>query len=155
MKKDRTQIQLNSKWTKRLALVMSVLYLVNPLHQPLNFILHEFLEVFESTNKVIGYETNFRVDQVINQTDHGHEVMQLKSAHNIIDFVSQVLETSSEDDLPHHNNLEDLKIDKHIVSFKIKMERTKLKESTSIFWLLKEKVKKGHLVRFKEPPQLS
>lgn len=149
-----TQLQFNAKWTRCLALVMSILYLANPLYRPLNLVFHQLLNAFESPNKIIGHETNFIEDTVFEGSSHDHKTMHLESGHNIIDFVAQVFEASNEEESSDETLQEIVKIDKHITYFEFKLRPIKKNIFLSTFWLPEQKSNKGHPIKSKEPPRL-
>lgn len=155
MTSNGIQIQFSAKWTKRLALAMSILYLANPLYRPLNLVFHEVLNAFESPNKLIGHETNFMEDKVLKRTSHDHTEMHLETGHNLVDFVAEAMEASNDDKFPDKKVSEKVKIDKHTVTYKMLFKQTRIADGPALFWLLEKKPIKGYLAKSKEPPQVS
>lgn len=154
MKFSGRKIQFSAKWTRRLALIMSILYLANPLHRPLNTVFHKVLEVFESPNKIIGHETDFFEDIVFKGDSHEHKAMQLESGHNIIDLITQVFKTSDEEKSSDKTLQKRVKFDKHIAFFEYNLRPILKTFGSNKAWLPEPKLNTGHPNKSKEPPRI-
>ncbi|MEO9892395.1 hypothetical protein [Aurantibacter sp.] len=131
---------------------MSILYLTNPIHRPLNIAVHEILVLFESPNKVMSHENDF-VEYAADNVKHQHEVMQLDSGHILVDFITQFFETSNEQESSNKTLQKIVKIDKHIVYSEYEIQSFQIKNHSNIFWYPQQKSYKGYLNENVEPPR--
>jgi|GEM_PF-4818802 len=147
-------MKFKTKWTGRVALFMSLLYLTNPFYKPLNAVFHETIALFESPNMAIGHNTDRVAPQgyVIN---HEHEGMVLENSHDLIDFVGSLLENSEETQFPEEQLPKSKNWDKHITSTTLSIVSIKNMLQKTKFCSYIEESKKGHPIKTKEPPKFS
>lgn len=154
MSKDY-KITLGTLLVKRIALLMSICYLINPLHVPLNVILHELVSSLESANKVIGHQAVLEGLETIDFTSHDHEMMEIKSGHNLIDFVNKIFENSDNNKNSDESVPDRLKIDKHLTT-SIQLITHKINITLSLIRSMVDlNLSNGHPMQLIEPPQSS
>lgn len=154
MGKKGLYIQFKTKWTGQAALVLSLLYLLNPFYTPLNIVLHEAIAFFESPNTAIGHLDDSNAYQVY-KADHEHETMQLDNGHELVDFVGLALE-NSEDKNPSDESLtENVKCDKHIPNSVFIKHPFDNSFQTAKYWSYLDKSRIGYPFEAKAPPRLS
>ena len=154
MKLSRYQIRLNSKWTKRLAMTLSILYLANPLYVPLSYFFHETIAFFESANTAIGHQDNSN-NYVGFSTNHEHETMELQLGHELVNLVGSVIENSKEKNSTDVQLPEIVKCDKHISTTIVLKGFLNNSLQTAKYWSIIEKSQMGFPIETKKPPRFS
>ena len=154
MERTVTQIEYKTQWTKRIAVLLSIFYLANPLYRPLQVVLHETLAFFESPDTAIGHKAD-SLNSLEAVTYHEHKTLQFKYGHEIIDFVGLALDASEGQQSSDESIPESIKIDKHVVAVKLRMCPKKVIRMTKNYFFLIEKSKIGYPIKTKEPPRFS
>ncbi len=146
-------LKFGTSTAKRLALLMGICYLINPLQRPLNFILHEAVTIFESPNGVLGHEVASAAKGSIERHEQGHRTMEIRQAHNFVDLVSSLFEASEENEPPGDPYPETLKIDKHLTTLVVSVENNISLIRSYDHNGHENKVRNGHLQKLKKPPR--
>ena len=138
---------------QRLALLIGICYLMNPLQPQIKSIFHTISHAIEVPNSVIGHDSNSENEEV-----HGHfehEIADLQHDHTLIDLLDTVLTASNETKDADDSLIIEIKIDKHITTCKYQLFANPTVVESNKFWLPKEKLKSGYLQNQKEPPRYS
>ena len=145
--------QFKTRWTGRAALVLSLLYLLNPIYTPLNTVLHEVIAFFESPNTTIGHHENSNIYQGYTD-DHEHETMYLERGHELVDLVALALEHSEEKKSSNESLLKNVEFDKHISITDYIIGTTNNLLQNTKYWFFEEKSRFGYPLERKVPPRL-
>jgi len=136
---------------KRLALLMGICYLMNPLQQQIKTIFHTISHAIEVPNSVMGHNSNSENDEI--HGHHAHQTDAIQHDHSLIDLIDSVLSASNENKDSEDSILIEIKIDKHITTYQFALFENLALEKLSNFWAPKEKQKRGYFQNEKEPPQ--
>lgn len=136
---------------KRLALLMSICYLMNPLQQQIKSAFHAISHAIEVPTSVMGHNSNSEIDEI--HGNHKHQKNANHHDHSLIDLIDSVLTASKESNDSEDSMIVVVKIDKHINTYQYRLFENSTLEELNIFWALKEKQKRGHLEKQKKPPQ--
>jgi len=137
---------------KRLALLMGICYLINPLHEEINIIAHAISHTLTTPSYVMTHNSN----QYHETASHGHQdyhmdyVNQNHLLADIIDYVFEVLDDSNE---PDDTLLTKTKIDKHIRTYAFHTIKSFEPNVEQKCWVSEEKLESGYLRFLKKPPQ--
>lgn len=140
---------------KRLALFMGLCYLIGPLHQPLNAVLHEIVSSFESPNQVIGHHADIDDNEIALRTGHDHDMMEIQPGHSLVDFINMIFENSEKDKNSDQSKPDKLEIDKHLTTSAQFLNHNVKPISGVANWMVHLGLKKGHPIKWEEPPQSS
>lgn len=135
---------------KRLALLMGICYLVNPLHQQINSVFHNVSHALEIPDYIMSHDSNYEHESY-GHTDY--QIGNLNHDHEIVDFIDSVFDASDEDGGSEDSMLTEIKIDKHITTYQFQFQNNFNIAIFQNFWLSQEKLESGYLKRLKEPPQ--
>ena len=144
---------LKPLFLQRLALVIGICYLMNPLQPQIKSIFHTISHAIEMPNSVIGHDSNSENDEI-----HGHfehEIADLQHDHTLIDLLDTVLTASNETKDADDSIPIEIKIDKHITTCKYQLFDIPAVVESNKFWSPKEELKRGHLKNQEEPPRCS
>ncbi len=137
---------------KQMAMLMSICYLMNPLQQQINSLLHSLSHELEIPNYVLSHDSNANI--VL--TKHYHfENQDTASEHHhaLIDFVDSIFEAYHENHNSDNSQLTDAKWDKHITTNGLELPK-KIKSNWDIgFNYAKKNQEDGHFTKLVEPPQ--
>lgn len=134
-----------------LAVFMSVCYVLTPLHQQINTVLHSishFLEVpvdVMSHNQIEFFEGHQHVNHYSFKVDH---------EHNLIDFLHSIFKASDNEDRSQESLATKLKIDKHFISSDCLIKRSLLMSSKNSFFDLVRPCIDGYSWELYAPPRL-
>lgn len=151
MKTFRSHTKPWAEWKRYIAILLSLLYLANPLYQPISIVLHETIAFFESPNSVMGHQVDFY--GIVNDFEvHEHEKMELEYGHELIELLESVLEKSEEKKSSDGSIAENLKIDKHLVytDFAIPLSTS---ENEAEYFYQVDKSMIGHPFEIEAPPK--
>lgn len=136
---------------QRLALLIGICYLMNPLQQQIKTIFHTISHAIEVPNSVMGHNSNSVNDQLHGHYDH--QIDEKQHDHSLIDIIDSVLTASNESNDSEESILIESKIDKHITTYQFELFESLTLNQLHNFWALKEKQKSGYFEHLKEPPQ--
>lgn len=142
---------LKPLFIKRLALLMSICYLVNPLQPQIKTIFHTVSHAIEVPNFVMSHNSNS-----LNNEFHGHQEHRthtMQHDHSIMDLIDSVFTAFNENNDSEDSILFKIKMDKHITTYEFELiEGLKIKVLPN-FWALEKKQKSGFFQNIKKPPQ--
>lgn len=145
---------LKPQFIKHLALLMSLCYLLNPLQNQINTILHGISHGLEAPSSLLSHKVGSKTSSEVHE-NHSHDDRNIEHEHPIVDLIDSIFEASNQNDDSDHSQLIEIKWDKHINTFHftsiIKFEIKIVKG----YFPLTEKLKKGYSKRLEEPPQNS
>ncbi len=155
MEQTKTQTTHRSKWTKHFALLLSLLYLANPLYRPLQVVLHETISLLEAPDSAIGYNSIHSMDNEKGIAIHEHNTLELEYGHEIIDLLGLALNTSEEQKTSDESIPESPKVDKHVVVQGYGLGRFQILKASKQYFFPVAKSKLGFPEKSKEPPRFS
>ena len=137
-------------FAKRLALLMGICYMMNPLYEPINFALHEISHLIDSLNhhESLNSQSHYK-----SHNHKDHQLDTLQHEHTLVDIIYSIFETSNENNSNKDSILTEIKIDKHITTYRYQFEKGVAIGITQKFWAPEEKSKAGYFKRLKRPPQ--
>ena len=150
-----------------------MLYLIGPMHGPLNSLLHN------TSHAINSYKSNtnsFAIDDensthsledhhthaktiidvktlAIKEYDEKHENrLEFNHVHEFIDFVYSLLDTSGSNDI-QDPMFSKIKIDKHLAYSEYHQENNMVIQLTQLYWEQKTTPQEGYLTRLDLPPK--
>ncbi|MEW4924165.1 hypothetical protein [Algibacter sp. 2305UL17-15] len=142
--------QLKIHIIKFVAITMSIAYLIAPLHNEINSVLHFISHNLEKPSVLISH--NFDINS---------EVKLMPSAissheHRIIDFIDTIFgEDDAEQKDSKQPNPKESKIDKHLSSFNYGLEKLFSTKRVSTTCCYTDKIQSGFYKKIKIPPQFN
>ena len=136
---------------QRLALLIGICYLLNPLQQQMNTLLHAVSHGLTSPNYVMAHDLDSETNKSHGHYDHPADVVQ--HSHSLIDVIDAIFTASNESGKSEDSALIEIKIDKHITSYPLQLHKDQYLKPTFNFWMLISKSLEGHLEKLKKPPQ--
>lgn len=146
---------LKPQFIKQMALLMSICYLLNPLQNQINMVLHEISHGLELPNSVLSHKAHLTETTYDNHVIHAHDnsYFEHEHEHPLVDFVNSIFEASNKENNSDNSQLVEVKWDKHITAYKFKLPiHYKIKVSKR-FYSFEKQLKTRHSKRLKEPPQ--
>lgn len=140
---------LKPLFIQRLALLVGICYLMNPLQQEIKSAFHTISHALEVPNSVIGHHSNSEND--INHGHFEHETADIQHDHSFIDLLDSVFLASNESNDSDDSIL--VKIDKHLTVYQFQLLDNLAIVESSNYWSIKEKLKSGYFKNQKEPPK--
>ena len=137
---------------KYMAMLMGICYLINPLQEPINVLLHEISHGIESPTHLIahGSISNFEHKSFDHYDASSYD---LQHDHAIVDLINTIFETSDEKNNSDKSLLKKVKIDKHITTNQFQLQKHFKINIVSTFQMLQEKSRCGYFEKMKIPPQ--
>lgn len=131
---------------------MSICYLMNPLQQQINLVLHELSHGLELPDYVLAHKTD---PNAIIEThiDHSHYDDTFTHKHNLIDFINTIFQASNENNNSDDSQLTKTKWDKHISTYGLKLLPIFERPMAKNFCTPKPLLQQGHFERLGRPPQ--
>jgi hypothetical protein len=138
-------IRLNIHIVKFSAVVISLIYILIPLHNELKSALHGMSHYLEMPDVVLSHNQNENLNyKTSTNSFHGHK---------IIDLLDYLAEATNNNEDSNKANLVDNKIDKHFYSSKYKVLKLGFTKSTLVFDNYIEKLKEGFYEKIIDPPK--
>ena len=99
-------------FVRRLAFLMSICYLLNPLHVQISDVLHALTHGVQTTDQLISHSSVASKDQ--SKVHHYHDHTTPKDHdHGLIDFITTLFENSHDTELPFEGTAADTLVDNH------------------------------------------
>ncbi|MEP3209522.1 MAG: hypothetical protein ABJN95_10055 [Maribacter sp.] len=136
---------------QRLALLIGICYLMNPLHQQINSVFHEVSHALETPDYIMSHKSATLAHESHSHNDY--QIDTLQHEHLLIDFIDSLFAASDENDGSDDSVLTQIKIDKHITTYQYHLQKEFNFRLLQKFWMALEKSETGYLSRLKEPPQ--
>lgn len=133
-------------------MLMGICYLINPLQQQVYDVIHAISHTVASPNHILSHNVGHAGNLNVHKSPD-HLYGELDHEHKLIDIVQTIFEASGEDDNPQDDNFIKVKCDKHLVSNRIILSNRTIVLFVNHFPHLIEELKKGHLIKWQEPPQ--
>ncbi len=108
---------IRSLFLRRIAVLISICYLLGPLHQPMNTFLHFVSHQLEAPAHILSHENDLANHGVNDDEAHGMLVNQETHDHQIIDLLESFLKTSNSEQPIEDSFISKVQIDKHKVEF--------------------------------------
>ncbi len=131
---------------------MSICYLVNPLQQQIGIVLHEISHGLELPNYVMSHKTKVNANSEIH-LKHSHDMVTSDHEHNLIDFIDTLFQASDESNHSNDSLFIEIKWDKHISSYSLKLPKTFKIIIANNFCSLQHLLKQEQYERLGRPPQ--
>lgn len=131
--------------SKIIIVLMSLLYLLGPLHVEVNSLLHTITHTIEKPDTVLAHQK--RTGIVNAHKSIKHKNATLKHDHKIIDLVDDILEGAEKDSESPEKQEISLKVDKHIrIQTNIAKDEEILicSQKSSLWKTIKNKIEKGY-----------
>jgi len=145
---------LKPRFIKQMAMFMGICYMMNLLQYQISPILHSISHVLEIPDNMISHHSMSSSEyEIHDQGEHG--AMQISHEHGIIDLLDSILESSKEEHSSDETIFSELKFDKHLSDEKYIKGRSFETKKIKLFLQRPQKLKRGHLQIFQEPPQFS
>lgn len=141
------------KFIKQMALLMSICYLMNPLQQQINTVLHNISHGLELPNSVLSHKANSTTEAQEIHVAHEHDRTAAEHEHLLIDFIASIFEASNQENDSDNSQLVEVKWDKHISVYQFKLPDSFVFNMNTCFYSLEKRLKKGYSKKRKEPPQ--
>ncbi|TMM53770.1 hypothetical protein FEE95_17885 [Maribacter algarum] len=137
---------------KRLALLIGLCYLLNPMQKQISIIFHEVSHALEIPNYVMSHSPNSSYDH--QSYDHiDYHVDDITHEHILVDFFDSVFKAFDENDGAEDSLFTQNKIDKHITTYQFHIQKHFTISVPEKFWFTQDKLESGHRKSLKEPPQ--
>ncbi|MGI9553220.1 MAG: hypothetical protein ACR2MT_18580 [Aurantibacter sp.] len=144
----------NPFFVRRMALIMSICYVMNLLQYQVLPVLHSISHVLEAPTDLIAHNSLSAIEHEIHEKrDHG--TWQTIHQHEIIDLIDSIFEASTEKNSSDETLLTELKFHKYIDIRRYQKKKVFKAEKTSLFWARSQKLSRGHFQILQEPPQSS
>ncbi|WP_034045175.1 hypothetical protein [Wocania ichthyoenteri] len=131
------------------AIVISVMYVLMPIHKEAKRVLHSISHFIEMPNAILSHNQNENLDyKVKTPTITYHE-------HKILDILDVFAEVNNDTEDSNKPSLVDSKIDKHFHSSKYKEQKLITSKSLAVIDSYTEKVKALFYRKIKVPPKTS
>jgi len=137
---------------QRLALLIGICYLLNPLNHEIKVLIHGVSHALKAPSYIISHDLN-------SAHEHGsysyadYHIDDLNHNHVLVDLIDSVLKAFDENNQSEDSFLMKIKIDKHITTCQYQIQKSFEIEIMQKFWPSQEKSKLGYQKCFKEPPQ--
>jgi len=95
------------------AVSISMLYVMNPIHEQISDVWHNILHAMEAPTYLLSHEEN-NANEVHHFHEHNLSINNHK--HEVIDFISSIFEASDNNDSSDDSFTLEIKIDKHLIS---------------------------------------
>lgn len=137
---------------KTIVVIVSVLYLYNPVQLEVKTILHSILHAVEMPNTIISHQNRDTINTFHKEKKH---VMILKNHnHSFIDFIGNILNANkSNDDKTGKTILSIYKIKKHLIEYEFLEEKVIFLRKQNLFFQIKNNVNKGYVCVLEKPPK--
>ena len=137
-------IKINIHIVKITAVVISLLYVLMPLHNEFKSVLHSMSHYLEMPDVVLSHNQNENLNYKSSTNSfHGHKIIDL------LDYLSD--DTNNKED-SNKANLVDNKIDKHFYPSKYNLPNLVNRKPTQEIHNYTEKIKKGFFRKIIDPP---
>lgn len=136
---------------KYMAMLMGICYLMNPLQQQVNTVLHTIAHKLTPPASIASHQ-NVHSQFAVHQSPD-HYAPNSEHDHKIVDLVNTIFEASNDDDDQSESDFVDNKWDKHISSSRFKFINPEKTAESKAFWITKNHLINGHSKKSKEPPQ--
>lgn len=103
-------------------MIISILYLVQPMHRQINHTLHSLSHILELPDQVIGHKDQLVDSHATHHYLHDHAISVTKHEHHIIDFVIDMLASDKEKQDQNKPAVDFLEMDKHLGSDRFLLE---------------------------------
>lgn len=136
-------------------MLISMCYILGPLHNEVGKILHTILHQIEIPENIISHS-----DDAFTHNEYSKDhILYYENEHNhtFLDFLNRVLKTSDNENNTDNSVIVNFKIDKHIRN-KEKLENRIVFISTlrnKIFKFQNKSIQKGFLYTILQPPQFT
>ncbi|MFK8059441.1 MAG: hypothetical protein AB8B78_05045 [Polaribacter sp.] len=138
---------------KAIVITMSLFYLLSPIYLEVKMVLHTIVHAIEIPDNVLSHKKESNTQEIHQSKEHKTKIE--KHNHNIIDLVGTILQGNKQENESPDALLNLLKIHKHIkVHHIIIEEKILISEKETTFLERKNKLSKGYLKEFKQPPQM-
>ncbi|GAA4882256.1 hypothetical protein GCM10023311_00410 [Flaviramulus aquimarinus] len=134
---------------KFVAIVISVIYMLMPIHKEVKSVLHSMSHYLQMPDMVLSHNQDQNLNyktQTSNITFHQHKLIDLLDA-----FIGN--KTNNEDSNKAH--IFNIKIDKHFYDHKYKYQELISTKTSSIIDNYKEKIKDEFFGKIKVPPKIT
>lgn len=129
------------------AIVISMIYLLMPIHKEVRSTLHSISHFLEMPNTIISHNQNENINYNLTaSTITYHE-------HKILDLLNNLAEANTNTNEANKPDKVDNKIDKHFYSYKFKASKLISKKLLLVIDSYKEKVKDLFYIKIKIPPK--
>lgn len=137
---------------KRLAMFIGVCYLLNPLHDQLNDVLHVISHGIEIPDYIIEHPSP-EVSEHHFDDHHQHKALSENHEHLLIKTIDFIFATSNDHEGSNEKVPGQLKIDKHITSFSYQQMPFFLHKIKHLFLNPFLKIKEGYKKAKENPPR--
>jgi hypothetical protein len=138
-------IRLNKHIVKFSAVVISLIYILMPLHNEFKSAFHSLSHYLEMPDVVLSHNQNENLKyKTSTNSFHGNK---------IIDLLDYLADTTTNNDDTNKANLVDNKIDKHFYSSKYELLNLGCIKSTPVLVNYIEKIKEGFYEKIIDPPK--
>lgn len=115
MKNKGRHTDLKKLLIKRLAFIMAVFYLLSPFHQQISTVLHSISHDLSLPDYVMTHSSVGANDELDSHQYGEHRTSQIVHEHQIIDFLQNLLQDSSNSEQQSDPLVPNTSIDKHLV----------------------------------------
>ena len=137
---------------KRVAMLIGICYLLNPLHNQLNDVLHVISHGIEMPDNIIEHDSPVLSDHHLH--DQREHVSSIENhEHPLMKTVDLIFGTSSDHDGSKENIPGQVKIDKHLTCSSYPRISFFFRQVEHVFLNPFKKIKEGHLKIKENPPR--
>ncbi len=137
---------------KRLAMLIGICYLLNPLHDQLNDVLHAISHGIEMPNNIIEHNSAV-LSNDHHHDQHLHEALSENHEHVVLTTIDLFFGTSDDHEGSNENIPVQLKIDKHITSSTYQRLPYFFLQVEHVFLNPFKRIKEGHKRKKENPPR--
>lgn len=143
---------LKPLFIKRLAMLIGICYLLNPLQKQISFVFHEISHAFEMPDYIMSHNSNSSYEHKV--SEHlDSRIGDVNHDHEIVDFIDSAFAASNNHDGSEDSLLNEVKIDKHITSYQFQLQKHIDINISLKIWSPSEDSELVYLRQLEEPPQ--
>ncbi len=135
-----------------LALLIAMLYLLQPLHEPIKLVVHSFSHFMQKPVQIISHNEFFNSGTVAHHDSHSHQYHQVIHDHRLIDFLDALFSGEDKETNDDQTVVEILKIDKHNIVNSAVLDSSLIAPVATISKALHEETNSGYLQELLRPP---
>ena len=143
---------LKPLFIKKMALLMSICYLMNPLQQQINTVLHELSHGLELPNYVMTHEIDSK-DAFETHVDDSHYDNAFTHKHTLVDFINTIFQASNDNNNSNDSQHTEITWDKHITSNRLELPPKFELLIAKNFSAPKQLLQEGQFKKLGRPPQ--
>ncbi|MFK7811728.1 MAG: hypothetical protein AB8B59_04485 [Maribacter sp.] len=149
---NKTKKGLEPRIIKYMAMLIGICYLINPLQEQINSVLHEISHGFDSPAHIISHKSDSNFSHKSN-THFDKTSFETSHKHSIVDVIGAIFKALNENNSSEDSLIKKNKIDKHLVTYRLQFQKPLKIKISSNFRIPQKKIMLEYFEKMKRPPQ--